>query len=727
MRRNDRFSSDSDQKEGGEVEEIEEIEEIEKEDEDQPIDILDHDNDNEVDEEDEKDEKLDEEARKADIPIRSKPNRKQGEEKFELLHGNQEDIKQLELRYATYDSAQWAQHADLLLRTPIDQSLSNRDLMGQFTLLYHLFCFPFKDEYAVVDRVKAIYPHISTMKEQYLRLRRTFGCIHYELIKRNLIENETKSGREIERMLTNTAFGMKMIFQQVVHNRLLQKCGDKSIRSMLEEMSPLSIFKEFDNQKLKKHQQLLHFYYQKAFELGYRKNAGRIYKPKENKDDQYVYAYEYVFDVADFVFQAIFPLDEHLYWFECLTTQSGNAKHCIDILTRVKCEWLPDLERNRDIYSFQNGLYVLSHDKFYYFQKKEGKHWVGDLEATGVNMVAVKYHDIVFDEEGMEADMSAHPIRTFMSIKMDPIYKVLMTQGFDVNECMYIFALLGRMLHPIGAMDNWGVFVYFLGLAGTGKSSLLRLLASLFDPNDVGLLNNSLQKTFSIESIADKLIYFGLDIDEHFQMDQATFQSMVVGEEVSVLRKHKTPITLSWKSQGGFAGNKLPSWTDNGGSLTRRLIIIEFMVSIAKVDPNLFDRCLLMKDRFLKVINAAYHHVVREHSHKSIKEVLPAKFRESEKRALLELNILAAFMKENCEIDPKFIAPWKDFQKAYKMYCKRNSLVAHPLKYAFYSGVFCKTNCTVVENPNPATDAFQQKASYVKGLKLKEAALEGAE
>lgn len=662
----------------------------------------------------------------------SRGNDRKGDELFELIHGHSDDIQAMEAQMATYDAGAWAQLAENLLRIPVDATMSDRDLMLQFNLLYQLFCFPYKDDYAVVDRVKAIYPHVATMKEQFKKLQRVFGLIHFEMIKRNLIENETRSGREIQRMMTNTAFGMKMTFEQTVHNRMIQKCGDKSMRAMLDEMSPLAFFQEVDTSKLKKHQQLLHFYYSESFKNGYRKDGDSIYKPRHNKFGEFVYAYEYVFDISDFVFQAVFPLEQNHYWFECLTERNGNGKTCVEILTKVKCEWLPDLERNSDVHSFQNGLYLLSLDGFFYFKKLPGKHWVGELEGSGINLTAVKYHDMIFDEEGMEAEMAAQPVRTYMSIQMEPIYQVLTTQGFTMEECQWILALLGRMMHPLGKMDNWAVFLYFLGLAGTGKSSLLRLLASLFEVRDVGYLNNVLQKTFSIEGISDKLIYLALDIDEHFGLDQATFQSMVCGEEVSVLRKFKKPMTVLWKSHGGFAGNKLPPWTDNGGSLSRRLIIVEFLTAISKSDPKLFERCLSMKDRFLKVINAAYHDMTRRFASKSIKDVIPAKFRESEKKALLELNTLAAFIKENCDLEtnpsqPKYFASFKDFTKAYKAYCKRNSLQAKPLNYNFYSGVFCKINCKMVESPVPATDIFRQSAAYVRGLRLKESAMEGVE
>jgi hypothetical protein len=647
---------------------------------------------------------------------------------FRAISGDNEDSEDFEARFSTYGKEDWKKLAESLFKTNIDTTCSNRDLLGIFRMFYQLFCFPYKDDYAVIDRVRAIYPHIANMKDQFKKIQRLFGTVHFELLKRNLVDDQTRVGREIQRMLTLTSFGMKMSFEQLITNRLLQKGTDKSMRSMLEEMSPLTFFQEVDTTKLKKHQQLIHFYYREAFKLNYRKDKDCLYRPRYNKHDEFVYAYEYVYDISDFVYTGLYPMEQNHYWFECLTERNNNAKMCIDTLTNIKSEWLQDLERNHNIHSFQNGLFVLSLNSFFYYKKLPGKHWVGDL--TG-NITAIKYHDMEFDEEGMNNDMDKHPVRTYMSIDMPPVLKVFTTQGFTMDEIRWIYGLLGRMLHPLGSMDTWQIFPYFLGLAGTGKSTSLRLLASLLEARDVGYLNNTLQKTFALEGIFDKLIYLALDIDEHFQLDQATFQSMVAGEEVSVLRKYKRPMTVIWNIHGGFAGNKLPPWTDNGGSLSRRLIVIEFLTPISRCDPGLYEKCLNSKDRFIKVITSAYHDLARKYKDRSIKEVIPEKFKAAEAKALLELNVLMSFIKDCADLDPNnnkgqqtYIQSFKDFSKAFKNYCKRTSYKHKPLNYNFYSSVFAKHGLKLVKPEKASTDPFGQDSHYVLGLKLKDSALE---
>ena len=414
--------------------------------------------------------------------------------------------------------------------------------------------------------------------------------------------------------------------------------------------------------------------------------------------------------------------------------RAGNAAQCIKMLTRVKSEWLKDLERNRDVHAFQNGLYILSLNTFFSFKRQstcypngEPRHCVDELSG---NLVAIRYHDKIFEDEAMELEMSQYPERHFINIQMKSIHTIFDTQKFTTEERLWICALLGRMLHQLGKMDNFGVFPYFLGLAGTGKSTLLRLLSSLLEARDVGYLNNTLQKQFALEGIYDKKLYMALDIDENFQLDQATFQSMVVGEEVAVIRKFKQPITVIWDIHGGFAGNKLPPWTDNGGSLSRRLIVIEFTKMVKKCDPNLFSKCLNERDRFLKVINSAYHYICHHYKHRGIKEVIPERFLKSEKQALLELNSLMAFIKEGCILDEKeekdTVQVFKDFNKAYKAFCRNNTIKANTLNYSTYNGVFAKFQVQVIQPKGGANnvDKFNQTSKYILGLRLNDSWLQ---
>jgi hypothetical protein len=623
----------------------------------------------------------------------------QRDSKYNELHGTPQDNENLSQELSQYSQTDWDKLISDILGQQVDSDSDDVTLANYFQLFYKVFCSPLANEHAVFDRIKSLYPNSRTMKDQFHTIQERFGRLHVECINKGWVDIELASGREMSRKITLIAYCIRTSFDQLVLTRMLQHAHDPMTRSMLEELTPEAFFQELDMTKLKKHQQVLHFYLRKANRNNYRKDGDALYEPQFNKEGQFVHAYKYVYDISDFVFQGLFPLEQNQYWFNCLTEKPGTAKSVIDHLTKIRTEWLPDLKRNDMIHSFRNGLFSIEFNEFFYFKPTPGKLNIEQLMEKETNLTAIKFHDVDFDELGMTAEMKAQPELGFMAIELKEVKGLLEQQAFLPEEQKFILGMGGRLLFPLGKFDAWQVFPYFLGLASTGKSLFLRLISKCLEQRDVAILGNALQRTFALDGVEKCKLYLMLDIDEHFQLDQATFQSMVSAEEVAVTRKNRTPLTLVWKIPGASAGNKLPHWTDNSGSLTRRIIVIEFLKRVKNSDPQLFEKCLLRMDRFLKLITSAYHELVLKHRHCNIKDVMPAKFRNSEKKALVELNTLAQFLSDNCEIEEytegvefKTSIVKTDLVKVFKDYCYKQSIKVQPFSYTYYNGVFSK-NC----------------------------------
>ena len=76
---------------------------------------------------------------------------------------------------------------------------------------------------------------------------------------------------------------------------------------------------------------------------------------------------------------------------------------------------------------------------------------------------------------------------------------------------------------------------YLKGAASSGKSTLLtRVCRSLYEPADVGVLSNNVERKFGLSALYDKLIFIGPEIKSDIALEQAEFQSMVSGETVQV-------------------------------------------------------------------------------------------------------------------------------------------------------------------------------------------------
>jgi len=147
--------------------------------------------------------------------------------------------------------------------------------------------------------------------------------------------------------------------------------------------------------------------------------------------------------------------------------------------------------------------------------------------------------------------------------------------------------LLGRFLFEVNEKDSWQVIPFFMGRAGTGKSLILNTMADLFRKDDIETVANNAQKGFGLETVYDKLGWRVMEVKRDFGIDQAQFQSMITGEEVAIQRKNKTALTVVWKAPGLLAGNEFANWTDNSGSISRRLLIIHFALKVTNSDPNI--------------------------------------------------------------------------------------------------------------------------------------------
>ena len=99
-----------------------------------------------------------------------------------------------------------------------------------------------------------------------------------------------------------------------------------------------------------------------------------------------------------------------------------------------------------------------------------------------------------------------------------------------------------------------------------------------------------------------------MELKKYFSIDQAQLQSMITGEEVSIMRKNKTALTVVWKGPGLLAGNEAAMWSDNSGSISRRIIVIRFDRKVESniSDPNLGNAMKAEKGNLLHKLTCAY-------------------------------------------------------------------------------------------------------------------------
>lgn len=199
----------------------------------------------------------------------------------------------------------------------------------------------------------------------------------------------------------------------------------------------------------------------------------------------------------------------------------------------------------------------------------------------------------------------------------------------EVQRWVYIF--LGRMLHALGTFDSWQIIPFFKGRGGSGKSTVGHVAKSFFAPSDVGILSNNSEKKFGLQSLVNKKAFVCLELKKNISLDQAEFQSMVSGEEMSVAVKNSQARDIQWRSPGLLCGNEAPGWVDAQGSIARRLAIFGFKFGINEKDSDPTLPTRIVEEEIAALIvkcNEAYRDAAERHRGEDIWKILPPYFRE---------------------------------------------------------------------------------------------------
>jgi len=134
-----------------------------------------------------------------------------------------------------------------------------------------------------------------------------------------------------------------------------------------------------------------------------------------------------------------------------------------------------------------------------------------------------------------------------------------------------------------------------VGNGANGKSVLFEIVRSLFGEENIS--NYSLSSLTSKEGyhramLSDKLLNYASEISP--TMDPTFFKQIVSGEPIEARLPHKDPFILKDYARFLFNTNSLPKNVEHNEAFFRRLIILEFKVTIpeAERDPNLAQKII---------------------------------------------------------------------------------------------------------------------------------------
>jgi len=262
---------------------------------------------------------------------------------------------------------------------------------------------------------------------------------------------------------------------------------------------------------------------------------------------------------------------------------------------------------------------------------------------------------------------------------------------------------------------------------------VLKVAKQFYEASDVGVLSNNMERQFGISALVNKFMVVGPEVKTDFKLEQAEFQSMVSGEDVQVAAKFKTAYSTVWDVPGILAGNEVPSWCDNSGSIQRRLVVFKFMRTVLNGDMRLGDKLGEEMPTLLLKCNRAYLEAAARWGHRNIWTVLPEYFKETRDSTAEACNAVESFLNSEFVVfgPDKFVSLSK-FKAAFKSYEAREyqasgSRSRSKMTVDYFSTPMAKKNVHITKRETRAyRDGVTDTRVWVAGMDLAEFADGGA-
>lgn len=424
-------------------------------------------------------------------------------------------------------------------------------------------------------------------------------------------------------------------------------------------------------------------------------------------------AWKPIMSIQEFVYSVGRKEVEFDLW-KNLTSRGSVHRDIITHLSNCKDMQFPDIVKNRHVWSFSNGIFIGKHwsaekkqytTAFYTYDSPEFKN----LDQT---VVSCKYFDQEFPDYSHVEDWMDIPTPFFQSI-MD-------YQSFDDEVMRWMYVMGGRLCFDVGDLDGWQVIPFLKGVARSGKSTMItKVFRKFYGPEDVRTLSNNVEKKFGLSAIYDSYMFIAPEVKNDLSLEQAEFQSIVSGEDVSVAIKCEKAKSIEWKTPGILGGNEVPQWKDNSGSILRRILTFNFGKQVKSADTNLDDKLEPELPMIIQKCVRAYLEYAHKYANKDIWNVVPEYFKKIQRQVAMVTSTLENFLQSPViKMTKDGCCPRAEFVTKFNQYCLANNLGKPKFNYDFYAGPFSQRDITVRHHTAMYKGKMMANQEFIFGIEL---------
>lgn len=415
----------------------------------------------------------------------------------------------------------------------------------------------------------------------------------------------------------------------------------------------------------------------RAMEKQYRRQGDWCFQPIVI-DGHDTHAWKPVMTIREWIFLETQKETNYEAW-HWLTSNSNTPRTLELYLTNCVDYSFPELQKDRTTFAFKNGVYRGDNNTFYPHENSKLSH----------HIAACKFFDVDFPIEHLETEDP-------LDIPTPYLDSIMEYQSWEKDVKMWMYIFLGRLLYNLGERDSWQVIPFCKGLASSGKSTItLKVAKSFYDDIDVGTLSNNIESKFGLSQFYDKYLFVAPEIKSDLRIEQAEFQSIVSGENITINVKNKTAFSTEWLVPGILAGNEVPTWCDNSGSIQRRIVLFDFSKQVVNGDMKLGDKLAQELPAILYKANRMYLWATEKWSSTNIWTILPKYFLHTRDELAATTNVLEAFLtSEDVVLNDNTFCTLEEFKSSLKLYALNNNYKVKKFTWEFFRGPLAKFSIT---------------------------------
>tara|TARA_B100000287_G_scaffold139152_1_gene131114 strand:- start:1897 stop:3849 length:1953 start_codon:yes stop_codon:yes gene_type:complete len=557
---------------------------------------------------------------------------------------------------------------------------------------------------------------VELVSGNHKRLKMQLGQMYHraEVLKLLDIEDDEdmKISMRINRLIDQVDDAWQIIFRAA---RIHERINNPTYVPINPESDP-SIFRcsTIDNiDELVPYQQAILACLQNLYEMNIKRYKGYCCTQIKTDDDQDTRAWKQIETIQEYVYGVAQKETRYELW-KNLSTRGSVYNDVIRHLTNCKDMQFPEIIKNRHVWSFTNGIFIgkewsaktgLYESSFYTYDSREFKN----LDQT---VVSCKY----FNKEFTDYDH----IENWYDIPTPFFQSILDYQKFDSEVSKWMYVMGGRLCFDVNDMDAWQIIPFLKGIARSGKSTLItKVFRRFYNADDVSTLSNNVEKKFGLSSIYNAFMFIAPEVKGDLQLEQAEFQSIVSGEDVSIAVKHEKAKSFEWKTPGVLGGNEIPDWKDNSGSVLRRILTWNFGKQVKNADPMLENKLDDELPIILQKCIRAYLEYAQKYADKDIWNVVPEYFKTVQKQVATVANTLENFLQSTAvKYGSDLFCPQKEFVALFNSHCQANNLGKPRFTQDFYIGPFSQRDIEVREDILTYKGKLCKKQSFIFGIDI---------